>query len=235
MTLKDNEKMEEDVDDLFDKKDLRTRKEKKRNHKQTRDKEDIAKESFKKMKEEIDELRKRELDRQKELDELKKKIEEQTCQQKQSTRSRIPEPVYTLGFDKETYLKKGFIESAKWIRETLAKNMIEKMTQEKNFNRFEPLLIARKKSAYLGARACARFNRGEECQQGRWHTTLKHGRQDPDPGMRPSNQGRDDQGSKKAELRLHACTLCLEALGAAFGHTVLDCPWIQKKNWCEDK
>jgi hypothetical protein len=117
LTLQDRDKMDEDNEELFDKKDLRSKKDKKRIHKQSREKEECAKESFKKMKAEIDELRKREADRAKELDELRKKIEEQTLQKQKMSK----EPEYTLGFNKETYLKKGFIESAKWIRDVLAK------------------------------------------------------------------------------------------------------------------
>jgi len=228
--------MDEDNEELFDKKDLRSKKDKKRIHKQSREKEECAKESFKKMKAEIDELRKREADRAKELDELRKKIEEQTLQKQKMSK----EPEYTLGFNKETYLKKGFIESAKWIRDVLAKNMQEKMMNEPNKSKFELLMLAKKRSVYLGARACASFNRGEECHQGRWHITQKRESLRDRLGSRTSGELEDDsrypsqdQHSRKSELRLHACTLCIEALGAAFGHSVLDCPWILKKNWIE--
>jgi len=60
--LRDDDKMDESSnDELFSRKDLRKKKEKKRSHKATKD--EITKESFKKMKEEIDELRKKESDR----------------------------------------------------------------------------------------------------------------------------------------------------------------------------
>ena len=236
MTLQDRDKMDEDNEDLFDKKDLRAKKDKKRIHKQSKEKEECARESFKKMKEEIDELRKREADRAKELDELRKKIEEQTSQKQRMN----AEPEYTIGFNRETYLKKGFIESAKWIRDVIAKNMHEKMMNDCNKSKFELLLLAKKKSVYLGARACARFNRGEDCHQGRWHITQKHESLRDRLGTRSSGEPEDDSRyptqdhqSRKSELRLHACTLCIEALGAAFGHSVLDCPWILKKNWIE--
>jgi hypothetical protein len=137
-------------------------------------------------------------------------------------------------------LKKGFIESAKWIRDVLAKNMQEKMMNEPNKSKFELLMLAKKRSVYLGARACASFNRGEECHQGRWHITQKRESLRDRLGSRTSGELEDDsrypsqdQHSRKSELRLHACTLCIEALGAAFGHSVLDCPWILKKNWIE--
>ena len=239
--------MEEENEDLFDRKDLRKKKEKKRTHKQTNnknDKDDYAKESFKKMRDELEELRKKEADRAKEFDELKKKIEEQ--EKKQNNNNIDTKPDYALGFDKELYLNKGFIESAKWIKDVVAKNMSEKMLSVNNKTRFEALITSKKKSCYLGVRACARFNRGELCQSGKWHTThrpdglwTRHGpmgRQEDelsgaDQHVRVDH--RVDQQGRKNELRLHACTLCIEALGAAYGHTVLDCPWILKKNWIE--
>jgi len=89
--------------------------------------EDCTRENFKKMKDEIDELRKKELDRAKEFAEQKKKIEEHS----QYTSSKDAEPEYALQFTKDSYLSKGFIESAKWIKEVVAKNMTEKMNSMK--------------------------------------------------------------------------------------------------------
>ena len=229
--------MDEENEDLFDRKDLRRKKDKKRSHKQTEEKEVIAKESLKKMKDEIEELRKREINRSKEFDELRKKIEDQ--EKKRSNRDVQPE--YALEFDKDIYLNKGFIESAKWVKDVIAKNMNSKMTSEKNKIKFEALVVAKRSCAYLGARACARFNRGEPCHQGKWHTT--HGpearrpealwtRHGPVKEDDQRNQTLEQQG-RRNELRLHACTLCLEALGSANGHSILDCPWILKKNWNE--
>ena len=255
MSIHENEKMDDDNDEQFDKGDLKKKKDKKRLHKQTKEKEECAKESFKKMKEEIDEMRKREADRAKELEELKKKIEIQ----EKTKMTRAAEPEYVLGFSKDVYLNKGFIESAKWIKDEMAKKLTEKMMSEENKPRFEALILAKKNSIYLGARACARYNRGEECHQGKWHTTQKHEIRDrlgPRPSrdyfyeetrntrqpgclesedfrQHDSRQHVQDLSSRKAELRLHACTLCLETFGAAFGHNVLNCPWIQKKNWNE--
>ena len=114
--------------------------------------------------------------------------------------------------------------------------MIDQMSSEKNKERFESFLISKKSSCTLGYRACARYNRGEECNLGKWHLTHK-----PD-GLWTSNGARrrheqDQPGpeppSKRNELRLHICTLCLEALGSAVGHSVLNCPWIKKENWKE--
>ncbi len=230
MTLRDNEKIDDIADDLLERRDMRKRKEKKRSHKHTSEKDEYAKESFKKMKEEIEEMRKREFERAKELEELKKKIEDQ--QNKQQVKET--KPTFAIGFDKEIYMNKGFIESAKWVKEVVSKNMIEKMTSEKNKHRFEAMLITKRNSIYLGARTCARFNRGEPCNQGKWHTThtpLKPGALWTRHGSASDEDQR--QVDRRNELRLHACTLCIEVLGAAFGHGVLECPWIMKKNWNE--
>jgi len=239
MTVREYDKMDEDLDDLYERKDRKKKKDKKRTHKQTSDKEEFAKESFKKMREELDEMRRREEERTRELDSLKRKIVEQ---EKVKINS-VDQPEYEFGFRKDEYLKKGFIESAKWIKVELSKMVTEKMQQEPHKKRFEVLMLAKKKSNYLGIRTCARYNRDEPCNQGTWHTTHKqdalwtrHGpmnQQDGDPS--PSSYDRDING-RRNEIRLHACTLCFEAMGAAYGHGVLDCPWIQKKNWMnEDK
>jgi len=220
------------MDDLLTKKDSRKRKErgkdKKRAHKQTIENEDLTKESFKRMREELDELRRKELERAKELDELKKKIDNRDDVKK----SRIIEPAYEFGFSKEEYLNRGFIDSAKWVKENLSKKVMEKMLDSTNKSKFEAMMTAKRSSAYLGIRTCARFNRDEPCQQGKWHMTHKpealwtrHGRQHQQQEVDQSPDG------KRNELRLHACTLCFEALGAAYGHSVIKCPWIMKKNF----
>ncbi len=218
-------------DELFERRDIRKKKDKKRQHKSSRSKDDSSKESFKKMKEELDELRKREIERSKELDDLKKKIEEKELSQQSS------ETEYELGFDKNVYLSKGFIESAQWVQNTLAKAMIEKMNEEHNQEKFQTLIIAKRSSTNLGYRACARYNRNEECNIGKWHLTHKPDGMWTTQGLqRQRDLQQDHRGGanpRKNELRLHVCTLCLEALGAAMGHRVLDCPWILKKNWSQ--
>ena len=232
MRVREHDKLDDDSnEDLFDKKELRKRKDKKRQHKQ-REKEECTRESFKKMKDEIDELRRKETERAKELEQLKKKIDKRN--EEMTDKETEKEIEYALGFNKDTYLSKGFIESAQWIRNTLAKSMIEKMLDEQNRERFEVLVTSKKASAYLGVRACARFNRGEECSSGKWHTTqkieaiwTKNGTNHPE---RLANRN-VEQAQKRNELRLHICTLCLDALGSANGHSVLNCPWILIKNW----
>jgi len=119
----------------------------------------------------------------------------------------------------------------------IAKNMLEKMSKDSNEKRFVALQISKRSSIYLGVRTCARFNRGESCHQGEWHTThrpealwTRHGA----ANMRGDEMKSLDQQEKKNDMRLHSCTLCLEALGAAYGHSVLNCSWIFKKNWEDD-
>jgi len=162
---------ENSSEELFAKRDTRKKKEKKRHHKSSRDKGENTKESFKKMKEELDELRRIETERSKELEFLKKKIEEKEMEKPIGQATKKIE--YALGFDKNVYLSKGFIESAQWIKNVVAKQMTEAMNGEENKTRFEAMMISKKSSTYLGYRACARFNRNEECNLGKWHLTHK--------------------------------------------------------------
>jgi hypothetical protein len=60
-------------------------------------------------------------------------------------------------------LSKGFIESAQWIKNVLAKSLIENMNADVNKKKFETFMMSKKESSHLGVRTCARFNRGEEC------------------------------------------------------------------------
>jgi len=243
--------MDEDIEDLFDRKDLRKKKDKKRSHKHDKEYEEYNKDSFKKMKEEIDEMRKREMNRTKELEELKRIVVEQNINVQER------EPEYALQFSRTEYLSKGFIESAKWIKEVVAKNMIEKMNEDGNFERFEIAMLNKKHSTCLGIRTCARYNRGETCNFGKWHSTHKpdvhwpsgsngvdhqpgtYGAYRLKNGARQANgdnhQSIQDRLGKKNEIRLHSCTLCMEALGSAVGHNVLNCPWILQKNWISKK
>jgi hypothetical protein len=220
----------------------------KRMEKEEREMDDYNRDSFKKMKQEIEELRKKEKDREKELENLRHMIESKE-KEKESKSAKIE---YALGFDKDEYLKKGFIESAKWLKDVVAVNLSEKIKDEKFEAKFESILTAKKSSIHLGMRTCARFNRGEECNLGRWHMTHKEVAEPMRPkqlwtrnhqqqqfGQLPprtyeSSTG-GDLNSRRNEIRLHVCTLCLDAFGAAFGHSTLNCPWILKKNWKEDE
>ncbi len=216
-----------DYEDLLERRDVRRKKEKKRHHKSAKDRDESAKESFKKMKEELDELRKKENERSRELDELKKMIGEKEIQSSQSE--------FELGFDKNVYLSKGFIESAQWIQNCLAKRMVEKMNEDSNKEKFSKLVVAKNSSTNIGYRACARFNRSEVCDLGKWHLSHKPDGLWTTHGMQRRRDCLDKQSgtnqTRRNELRLHVCTLCLEALGAAMNHCLLDCPWILKKNW----
>lgn len=233
----DYDKMDDDSnEDLFERRDVRKKKDKKRQHKSSKMREETNRDNFKRMKDELDELKKRELERTKELDELKKKILDKEMSQQSM------EDEYEFGFDKNAYLSKGFIESAQWVQNTLAKQMLEKMNEAEYKEKFSALLLSKNVSTHLGYRACARFNRNEECNLGKWHMTHKldgvwtthginrhRGHQHDQSGQ--SGQFGSVQHNRRNEIRLHVCTLCLEAFGAAFGHRVPECPWILKKNW----
>jgi hypothetical protein len=103
--------------------------------------------------------------------------------------------------------------------------------KEKQFEQsFECFKTSKEYSIYLGIRTCARYNRGEECNLGRIHTTHKPDWQENRPHQ-PSTSTEPTPRPRKNEMRLHSCTLCMEALGSAHGHSVLNCPWILQKNW----
>ncbi len=233
--------MSESSDDR--KKGGKRKKEKRRHRREEREMDEFNKESFKKMKQEIEDLRRKEREREKELDELKNRIE---SKEKEKDKERPAEKVdYALNFDRDEYLKKGFIESAKWLKDVIATNLTEKMKEENFKSKFEFISIAKKASTHLGMRTCARFNRGEECNLGRWHMTHKESNEPIRPKQlwtrnhfQPVNhnpaQDRDSY-QRRNEIRLHVCTLCLDAFGAAFGHSALNCPWILKKNWIENE
>jgi len=230
----------EDVDDVskieMGRKKLKKEKESKR-QRNIKESEEYSKESFKKMKEEIDELKKKENDRARELEELKRQISNRDADQAHST----PEHEYALGFDRDEYLKKGFIESAQWIKNVLAKSMKEEMEKDEFKPKFDSLSIAKKYSTHIGMRSCARFNRGEECNLGRFHSThssktealwtSKNQHRHHEVREQAHRQQQQEPLSRRNEMRLHACTLCLETFGAAFGHSVLNCPWVLMKNW----
>lgn len=218
--------MEDDDDEIGDKRMLNKMKDKKR-HRSAPKKETLecSKESFKKMKDEIDELRRNEVERAVELEDLRRKIENRGAERSMN------EVEYALNFDKNAYLERGFIESAKWIKNVLAKTMLEEMSRKEFKHKFESLMIEKKYSTHIGMRSCARFNRGEECNLGRWHTTHKPGSLWTAKHQAHQQKGQEHEQERRNEMRLHVCTLCLETLGAAFGHSVLNCPWILKKNW----
>jgi len=201
--IRDEDKMDESSsDELFKRKDVRRKKEKKRSHKQNKD--EITKESFKKMREEIDELRKNEHEKNKELEKLKKKLEMQEL-----GRVVNNEEENALGFDRTEYLNKGFIESAQWIKNVIAKNMLEKMNHDDQKEKFVASAIVKRASTHMGLRTCARYNRGETCMLGKCHSTY----QAPYDARHRINQGTADleqsqsDPRRRNEMRLHACNM----------------------------
>jgi len=157
-------------------------------------------------------------------------------------RNQIHEEEFALGFEKDEYLNKGFIESAQWIKNVIAKNMNEKMNREEHKEKFIASAIIKKSSTHMGIRTCARYNRGELCNLGKCHSTYREqtsydARQRITQGSSAAldlEQAQSETRMRRNEMRLHACTLCMEALMSANGHSVLNCPWILEKNWNED-
>jgi len=231
--IREEDKMDESsTEDLYEKRDFRKKKEKKRSHK-SKEKDECSRENFKKMRQELDDLRRKEDERAKELERLKKQI---SMNEYESTQQSNEEIEYALGFTRDEYLGRGFIESAQWIKNEVAKEMIEQISLEENRVRFEAFMITKKASTHMGIRTCARYNRGEECTLGKWHATHKTDNvwacNDARHGIQTQRHAdRVERTTKRNELRLHACTLCAEALMSINGHSVLNCPWILKKNW----
>jgi hypothetical protein len=180
----------------------------KRSKKSTRDKDKKSKvsktdEYVKKMKQE--------------MEAMKKKLEELEQNSKTETTN-------ALGFDAKTYLEMGFIESAKWISNTVAVNMREKLkTCDIKWNALRMM-----PNHEIGT-PCATFNRGEACGQGLWHTApnKKH------ISNRIMEPLRNVKQSSREELRIHCCTLCIKGLGIMINHPILQCPWILESNWTE--
>jgi len=248
-TLRDEDMLSESSDDR--RRNGRRKKEKRRHkrlEKEEKEMDEYNKESFKKMKQEIEELRKKEHERERELAYLKNRIEAKEKEKESATSLEIK---YIDEFNKDEYLNKGFIESAKWLKNVVAVELTDKIQDEKFKIKFESMAMAKKASIHLGMRTCARFNRGEECNLGRWHMTHKDTLEPIRPkqlwtrhhqqqqfGQGPSRNyetSNVETNSRRNEIRLHACTLCLDTFGAAFGHSVLNCPWILKKNWEKDE
>ncbi len=180
---------------------------KKRSKKDCDKHDDEAKSKFAKLQEEMDEMRKT----------IKKLTSAKDVKPTKQSTNKIK---YALKFDPEEYLSLGFIASANWIAEEIAKNMRERMM--KSDGRWE----AFKKMRNLEMRSmvpCVTFNRGEGCRLGSWHTTLKK--------MSSTEHDISRRTLTREELRVHCCTLCLKALGVICTHSVIDCPWILEENW----
>ncbi len=138
--LKDEDMLSESSDDR--KRIGKRKKEKRRHRREEKEMDDYNRESFKKMKEEIDELRRKEREREIELENLKYRIESKEKEKEKELLNRKVE--YALEFDMDEYQKRGFIESAKWIKNVISPNLAEKIKNEKYSNKFESIIAAKK-------------------------------------------------------------------------------------------
>jgi len=143
---------------------------------------------------------------QNEMDEMRKKILTLTSTKDTPLVSQTSNlRTYALGFSTDEYLSQGFIASANWIAEKIAKNMRDRMMKmEDRWRVFKHL----KTVEYNGGKSivpCVTFNRGEGCRLGIWHTTLKK--------INSSEGDITRRFLTREELRVHCCTLCLKALG----------------------
>ena len=104
----------------------------------------------------------------------------------------------------------------KLTSDNLIGKMTLKMTKYPKKN-IQKKLLSRKncslKGEWIGSRSFGPFNQGFSFP-GRRHTYIK----------KVGNQERFD-------LMVHCCTLCLEVLGMAVGHHVVEHPWIKNKTW----
>ena len=122
-----------------------------------------------------------------------------------------PIKIFALGFVPSIVLAKSHVDMLKWVTDVLASNMKKRM--EYHVNHFSIVkTVAGIES--VGIRTCPIFNRMEYCAL-KWHHMSKMAK----------------SGRMRAELRIHCCTLCLEALGIICGHSLLRCPWIYEETW----
>ena len=122
-----------------------------------------------------------------------------------------PLKIFALGFIPTLVLAKSHVEMLKWVADVLTSNMKKRM--ESHSDHFSIIATVTGVDA-VGVRTCPIFNRLEYCAL-KWHHMSKMGR----------------SGRSRSELRIHCCTLCLEALGIICGHPLLKCPWIYEDTW----
>lgn len=161
-----------------------------------------------------------------EMDEMRKTIARLSAS-KESTSEEKQKQEYALGFDPNEYLSKGFIESANWIAETIAVRMKARMNESEDKWKVFKMV---KEPDMRSLVTCVTYNRGEFCRQGSWHTVLKRNPLEP-TGAERFGRRDIDLGTNREELRVHACTLCWKALGVLSMHGVMNCPWIIEDNW----
>jgi len=209
MTLDERERLSLTGDDKErKKKEKKAKKRSKRDcDKQAMIPDDESKKKFARLQEEVDEMRKT----------IKKltSVNDNKPVKKSSNKNK-----YALDFDPEEYLSLGFIASANWIAEKIAKNMRERMMKaDGRWEAFKKMRNSEMRSMV----PCVSFNRGEGCRLGSWHTTLKK--------MSSTEHDISRRTLTREELRVHCCTLCLKALGVLCTHSVIDCPWTLEENW----
>ena len=127
---------------------------------------------------------------------------------------------HALGFRPNEYLAMSYVKSAEWVAGPLATRMKAIMKLYPYY--FEPYKVINGVDS-IGARTCAKFNRGEFCPT-KWHKHDKLIRRDPGEaqGVPPRT---------RSELRIHCCVLCLEALKVIVGHPLMNCPWTRTSSW----
>ena len=155
-----------------------------------------------------------------ELVETKHKLEMVT-QEMDGMRSEIatlkmataPKPlrIFALGFVPSVVLAKNHVDMLKYVAEVLSINMKKRMDGFRNY--FNVIEVIRGVES-VGVRTCPIFNRIEFCPV-KWHHMSKMAK----------------SGRMRADLRIHCCTLCLEALGIICGHPLFKCPWIYEDTW----
>ncbi len=155
-----------------------------------------------------------------ELTETKERLEKVT-QEMEGMKSEIeslkmsnaPRPlrIFALGFIPSLILAKSHVDMLKYVSDVLSINMKMKMESYRGHFR---VIESVSGVESVGIRTCPVFNRIEYCAL-KWHHMSKVTR----------------SGRTRADLRIHCCTLCLEALGIICGHPLLRCPWIYEDTW----
>lgn len=128
-----------------------------------------------------------------------------------ATTSKPVTRTFALGFIPSIVLAKSNVELLKWVAEVLSISMKRRM--EVHRDHFKVITTVKGCEA-IGARTCPIYNRIEHCSL-KWHQMIKTTK----------------TGRQRTELRIHCCTLCLEAMGIICGHPLLKCPWIYEDTW----
>jgi hypothetical protein len=199
----EDEKME-----VLQQKDSRGKKERKKVQKKLKEKEASGKSEMKKMKAQMAEM-------QKLVDEMKKEKAEGKV---------LHTKGFALGFSKEEYLSLGYLPSAQYVNNTIAANLLEKLEKTDKFP-----ILKKLNFQVTGVRTCAKYNRGEDCKLGKWHSSPK--RRNQNLNDRETYSPMNSTQPAREELRVHGCTLCSDAMGIVSGHPVLECPWLDEDTW----